>query len=96
MMNAGGNYQRDQCLMALPPGLPILSPIRYGALRPRRGRRFSFNSMLIRPPDLPPHDAHRYSEETIDIILAAYPSAELQFHKEPVGMSRHRSWCGMA
>jgi ferrous-iron efflux pump FieF len=52
--------------------------------------------MLIRPPDLPPHDAHRYSEETIDIILAAYPSAELQFHKEPVGMSRHRSWCGMA
>jgi ferrous-iron efflux pump FieF len=46
-------------------------------------------------PDLSLHDAHRYTEETIDIILAAYPSAEVQVHEEPVGMSRHRSWCGM-
>jgi ferrous-iron efflux pump FieF len=47
-------------------------------------------------PDLPLRDAHHYAEETIDLILAAYPGAEVQVHEEPVGMPRHRSWCGGA
>ncbi|MEO5336091.1 MAG: cation diffusion facilitator family transporter [Magnetospirillum sp. WYHS-4] len=47
-------------------------------------------------PDLPLRDAHRYAEETIDVILAAYPNAEVQVHEEPVGMPRHRSWCRQA
>ena len=47
-------------------------------------------------PDLPLRDAHQYAEETIDLILAAYPGADVQVHEEPVGMPRHRSWCGGA
>ena len=45
-------------------------------------------------PELSLHDAHQYAEETIDLILADYPSAEVQVHEEPVGLPRHRSWCG--
>ncbi|CDK99562.1 zinc transporter [Magnetospirillum gryphiswaldense MSR-1 v2] len=47
-------------------------------------------------PNLSLRDAHRYTEETIDLILAAYPDAEVQIHEEPVGMPRHRSWCAEA
>ncbi|MFN3077432.1 MAG: cation diffusion facilitator family transporter [Alphaproteobacteria bacterium] len=46
--------------------------------------------------DLPLIASHQYTDEVIDLILEAYPNAEVQVHQEPIGMPRHRSWCHKA
>lgn len=60
------------------------------------GRQIFIQLHVEMDPDLPLRDAHRYAEETIDRILAAFPDAEVQVHQEPTGLPRHRSWCQKA
>lgn len=44
-------------------------------------------------PEITLRAAHRFAEEAIDLILQAFPNAEVQVHQEPLGEPRHRSWC---
>jgi ferrous-iron efflux pump FieF len=58
------------------------------------GERVFVQLHMEMAPEIRLSRAHEAAEDVIDGILEVYPDAEVQVHEEPLGMPRHRSWCG--